>query len=102
MVANPARQGVAGHQVDDRLALRADRRQRLAAAVALGPPGGQDDEGRVRAAPPVAHALQRRTALAQVMPPPKPVSRRWSPSCTRPCSMASWRARGMEADEVLP
>ena len=31
-----------------------------------------------------AHALQRRTALAQVIPPPNPVSRRLSPSCTRP------------------
>ena len=49
-----------------------------------------------------AHALQRKTALAQVMPPPNPVSRRWSPSWTRPVSMESYRASGMEADEVLP
>ncbi len=50
----------------------------------------------------LAHVLQRKTALAQVMPPPKPVRRRWSPSWTRPASMASLRASGMEADEVLP
>ena len=39
---------------------------------------------------------QRRTALAQVMPPPKPVSSRWSPSATRPSrgrrrGRAGWR-----------
>ena len=48
------------------------------------------------------HAPQRRTALAQLMPPPKPVSRRRSPSRTRPLWTTSSRARGIDAEEVLP
>ena len=50
MVANPARQRIGSHEVDDRFAVRAHRRQRLAAAVSLGPPGRQDDQRRARAA----------------------------------------------------
>ena len=48
------------------------------------------------------HPPQRSTALAQVMPPPNPVSRTWWPARSRPVSRASARARGMDADEVLP
>ena len=93
---------VGGHEVDDGLAVRADRSQWLHASVALGPAGSQDDERGARPARPVAHAFQRKTALAQVIPPPKPVSRRLSPSWMRPSPMASYSASGMEADEVLP
>ena len=39
-------------------------------------------------------APHRITALADVMPAPKPTSRMRSPSCTRPCSIASTRAQG--------
>ena len=101
--AEPGREGVGGHQVDDGLAVGAHGRQRLAAAVPPGPPGRQDHQRRVRPAAVLAHALQRKTALAQVMPPPNPVRRRWSPSLTRPClDGRRSRASGMEADEVLP
>ena len=102
MVSKPAAERVGGDQVDHRLAVRADGRQRLAAAVPLGPPGGEDDKREPAPARSAAHALQRKTALAQVIPPPNPVSSRLSPSCTRPSSSTSCRARGMEADEVLP
>ena len=74
--------------LDDRFAAGPDRRQRLAAAIAPGPPRRQDDQRQVRPACTSAHA-QRKTALAQVMPPPNPVSRRWSPSWTRSAPMAS-------------
>ena len=100
--AEPRRYRVGGHQVDDGLTVGAHGRQRLAAAVSTGPPRGKDDERRWGAVVPHAHALQRKTALAQVIPPPKPVRRRLSPSLTRPVSRASYRARGMEAEEVLP
>ena len=78
-----------------------DWRQRFDASVAAGSTGRQDDEGRAgrRCG---AHGPQRRTALAHVMPPPKPVRRRLSPSWTRSLLIASCRASGMEADEVLP
>ena len=98
----PGRQRIGGHQVDHRLAVRPDGRQGLAAAVSPGPARRQDDQRQTRPARRRAHSLQRKTALAQVMPPPNPVSNRLSPSCTRPWEMASWRARGMEAEEVFP
>ena len=96
----PGFDGVAGHEVDDRLAARADRRQRLAAAVAAGLAGRQDDQTPVPKW--LAHPPQRRTALAQVIPPPNPLSKSRSPALTRPVCSASSRARGMEADDVLP
>ena len=49
-----------------------------------------------------AHVVQRTTALAHVIPPPNPLIRTWSSSRRRSRSRASLRARGMEADEVLP
>ena len=45
---------------------------------------------------------QRSTALAAVMPAPKPTSRTRSPSLMRPSSSASTSASGIDADEVLP
>ena len=98
--AEPGCQGVAGHQVDDRLAPGSDGGQGFAAPVPTGSPRSQNDECGLRRLR--GHAPQRRTALAHVMPPPNPVRSRLSPSCTRSLLMASWRARGMEADEVLP
>ena len=94
---------VADQQVEDGLAVRPDGREGLAAAVAPGQTGGQYDE-RAQA----GHALLGRhpphwnTALAHVMPPPKPVSSTWWPAWSRSVSRASASARGMEADEVLP
>lgn len=44
----------------------------------------------------------RRSAVAQVNPAPKPLSRITSPRFTRPSRTDSFRARGMLADEVLP
>ena len=43
--------------------------------------GGQDHQGGCHAP---RHPPQRSTALAQVMPPPNPVSRTWWPACSRP------------------
>src|SRR5262249_7011970 len=45
---------------------------------------------------------QRSTALAAVMPAPKPTKRTRSPSSIRPASRASASASGMDADDVFP
>ena len=91
--------GVAHQQVDDGLAVGADGGQGLAPSVPAGHAGGQHHQGRGHDG---AHPPQRSTALAQVMPPPNPVSRTWWPVSNRPVSRASTRAKGMDADEVLP
>ncbi len=92
-------QGIADQQVDDRLAVRPDRCQGLAPSVAPGHACSQYHQGGAHAP---GHPPQRSTALAHVMPPPNPVSRTWSPWWSRSVSKASTRARGMDADEVLP
>ncbi len=82
----PRRERVAGHEVDDGLAPRSDRGQGLQSPVTDCSPGRQDHQDRAGAA--CGHAPQRRTALAQLMPPPKPVSNSRSPLFTRPVSRA--------------
>src|SRR5206468_9380601 len=49
-----------------------------------------------------AQAAHRQTALAHVMPAPKPESSTRSPSLTRPASTASTSAIGIDAELVLP
>ena len=96
-------QRVAGHEVDDRLAVWSDRRQGLAAAVALGPSRGQDDQRRARPArrlrsrAPAEDGAGPRHAAAEARSGGG--GRRRAPGRR---SMASCRARGMEAEEVLP
>ena len=70
-------------------------------ADAAGPAGDEDDVRLTRLVG-VAPPPQRSTALAAVMPAPKPTSSTRSPSSTRPASSASARASGIEADDVLP
>ena len=103
MVPNPAGERVGRHQVDDRLAVWPDRRQRLEAAVAPGPSGRQDDE---RSDPSVGRSSLMWSSGR----------RRWPMSCLRRTRSAGrcrrrgrgrapWRrgrARGMEAEDVLP
>ena len=88
--------GVRDQQVHHGLVLRSDGGEGLDAAEAPSTARGKDDERRT------AQPGHLSTALAQVIPAPKPVSRSRSPSLTRPFSRASTRARGMDADEVLP
>ena len=96
--------GVAGVQVDDGLSVDTDGSQRFAAAVAPGHPGGHHHEdgpagGTVTRGSQPPH---RKTALAQVIPPPKPDMRTRAPGWRSPVSRASARASGTEADEVFP
>ena len=88
--------GIAGQQVDDGLTVGTDGGEWLHATEAPGPPCGEDDQRGP------AHRDHRSTALAQVIPAPKPVSSMVSPFETRPESMASTSASGIDADEVLP
>jgi hypothetical protein len=89
--------GVRGEQVDDGLAVLADRGELLHAAVTAGPAGGEDDEGWS-----LTHHDHLTIAEAHVIPAPKPVINAYSPALTRPFSRASWKARGIEELEVLP
>ena len=57
---------------------------------------------RLIARPPASVPDHRMIALAQLIPAPNPTSNTKSPSCTRPRSMASTSAKGIEAAEVFP